>query len=153
MWLMKLSSNGKVKVIKIKFSVLFESYFSPSLTQAGHFLDQNQVSGMVISFTCVFLCYFSKTSLPIHQNYLKDWKLYSQRFLKYPQILYIYILLNRFRNSLTILYFESIYIIIYSELLFPLQFLLLLLFILVCLSHPLTVMCLPHHLGKSCSDE
>lgn len=64
-------NNGKVKMIKIKVSVLSEIYFSPDLTQAGHFVKINQVSGIVISYTCVFGI-FLKTSLPIHQNYLKD---------------------------------------------------------------------------------
>lgn len=84
---MKLSSNGKVKMIKIKFSVLSESYFTPALTQAGHFVKRKK-SGFRNGYL-IYIC----LSLSFSQNFsahsselLKGLKI-IQRFLKYPQII------------------------------------------------------------------
>lgn len=114
---------------------------------------KNQVSGMVISYTFVFLYHFPKTSLPIHQNYLNDWKLYSQRFLKYSQIIskaMHYLMDLEILNNLAFwkyLHYHlqwaiiSLTIFVTSIIYFSLSF------------SSLDLMCLPHHLGKSFSDE
>lgn len=115
-------NNGKVKMIKIKFSVLSESYFSPDLTQAGHFVKNNQVSGMVISYTCVFVIFFINFSAH-SSELLKGFKIMQSKISQIPpDYIKTNVLLDEFRNSLIILHFESIYIIIYSELFFPYNF-------------------------------